>query len=73
MNQIIAFEAPGDPAPLVVPVSAQNPLPVVFVTAPVGAAGLPSVRSQLISFIGADGQPLQVAVSEANPLPITIS
>lgn len=72
MNQVIAFLAPGDPTPIVVPVSAQNPLPVVFVDAPVGSGGSASMRSMVVSFVGADGQTLQVPVSESNPLPVTL-
>lgn len=72
MNQVIAFQSPDNPPPYGVPVSAANPLPVIFVAAPVGGVRPAGMRSLVISYQGADGQPLQVPVSETNPLPIVL-
>lgn len=72
MDQVIAFQSPADPSPLAIPVSAQNPLPVVFVDAPVGTVTQSGLRPMVIAFVGADGQPLQVPVSDVNPLPVVL-
>ena len=73
MNQVIAFVDPTSPPPYGVPVSAQNPLPVVFVAAPTNAVTPAGMRALVVAFQGGAGQPLQVPVSEQNPLPVSIT
>lgn len=70
MNQVVAFQESG--SPLGVPVSADNPLPIVFVDAPVGGPNPAGLRPQVIAFQGAAGEPLGVPVSEQNPLPVSL-
>ena len=73
MDQVIAFVDPTSPPPYGVPVSAANPLPVVFVAAPTNAVTPSAARGMVVAFRGGAGQPLQVPVSEQNPLPVSIT